>query len=80
MKLLPEILAAREEIQSIRRTIHAHPEIRYEEVRTSELVAQRLEQWGEGYDLAAGPPMPDIAGKLSQSQIDALASYLSFIK
>ncbi|MEA3120614.1 MAG: hypothetical protein QOH33_151 [Paraburkholderia sp.] len=46
MKLFPEILAAREEIQSIRRTIHAHPEIRYEEVRTAELVAQRLEQWG----------------------------------
>jgi cytochrome c553 len=41
---------------------------------------QRLEQWGEGYDLAAGPPMPDIAGKLSRNQIDALASYLSFIK
>src|ERR1700738_4298437 len=46
MKLLPEVLAARDEIQSIRRTIHAHPEIRYEEVRTADLVAQRLEQWG----------------------------------
>jgi amidohydrolase len=46
MKLIPEILAARDEIQSIRRTIHAHPEVRYEEFRTSELVAQRLEQWG----------------------------------
>lgn len=41
---------------------------------------QRLEQWGEGYHAAAGPPMPDIAGKLSPNQIDALASYLSFIK
>jgi amidohydrolase len=46
MKLLPEVLAAREEIQSLRRTIHAHPELRYEEVRTSELVARQLEQWG----------------------------------
>lgn len=46
MKLIPEVLAARDEIQSIRRTIHAHPELRYEEVRTAELVAQRLEQWG----------------------------------
>jgi len=27
-----------------------------------------------------GPPMPDIAGKLSPEQIGALASYLSFIK
>src|SRR6202166_199671 len=41
---------------------------------------RRLEQWGEGYHAAAGPPMPDIAGKLSPNQIDALASYLSFIK
>jgi cytochrome c553 len=41
---------------------------------------RRLEQWGEGYHAAAGPPMPDIAGKLSPNQIDALASYLSFVK
>ncbi len=41
---------------------------------------RRLEQWGEGYHAAAGPPMPDIAGKLSRDQIEALASYLSFVK
>jgi cytochrome c553 len=41
---------------------------------------RRLEQWGEGYHAAAGPPMPDIAGKLSPNQIEALASYLSFVK
>lgn len=41
---------------------------------------RRLEQWGEGYHVGAGPPMPDIAAKLSRNQIDALASYLSFIK
>jgi amidohydrolase len=46
MKLIPEVLAARDEIQSLRRTIHAHPELRYEEVRTAQLVAERLEQWG----------------------------------
>jgi cytochrome c553 len=40
---------------------------------------RRLEQWAEGYHAAAGPPMPDIAGKLSPDQIEALASYLSFI-
>jgi len=39
-----------------------------------------LEQWGQGYHLNSGPPMPDIASKLSASQIDALASYLSFVK
>jgi len=41
---------------------------------------RRLEQWGEGYHAAAGPPMPDIAGKLTPSQIEALASYLSFVR
>jgi cytochrome c553 len=40
---------------------------------------RQLEQWGEGYHQSAGPPMPDIAGKLSSEQIEALASYLSFI-
>ena len=40
----------------------------------------RLEQWAEGYNAAAGPPMPDISRKLSTAQINALASYLSFIK
>jgi cytochrome c553 len=39
-----------------------------------------LEQWGQGYHVASGPPMPDIAGKLSSNQIEALASYLSFVK
>jgi cytochrome c553 len=41
---------------------------------------RRLEQWGEGYHAAAGPPMPGISSKLSPDQIEALASYLSFVK
>jgi cytochrome c553 len=39
-----------------------------------------LEQWGQGYPAASGPPMPGIASKLSPNQIEALASYLSFVK
>lgn len=39
-----------------------------------------LIQWGQGYHMDSGPPMPDIASKLSASQIEALASYLSFVK
>ncbi len=46
MKLIPEVLAARDEIQSLRRSIHAFPELRYEETRTADLVAQCLEKWG----------------------------------
>ena len=41
---------------------------------------RRLEQWREGFNSAAKFPMPRIAGSLSPDQIDALASYLSFVK
>ena len=41
---------------------------------------RRLAQWGEGYHAAAAPPMPRIASKLSPNEIEALASYLSFVK
>jgi cytochrome c553 len=40
----------------------------------------RLEQWRDGYHATAGPPMPRIASRLSANQIEALASYLSFVK
>jgi cytochrome c553 len=43
-------------------------------------VKRRLQQWGQGYSTAAGPPMPHIAGALSRQQTEALASYLSFLK
>ncbi len=46
MKLLPEILESAEVIQAIRRDIHAHPELCFEEKRTSDVVAQQLESWG----------------------------------
>jgi cytochrome c553 len=39
----------------------------------------RLEQWGEGFH-AAAEPMPRIANKLSPNEIEALASYLSFVQ
>jgi amidohydrolase len=46
MKLLPEILESAEVIQAIRRDIHAHPELCFEEKRTSDVVAQKLESCG----------------------------------
>ena len=33
-------------IASLRREIHAHPELNFEEVRTAELVARKLGEWG----------------------------------
>jgi cytochrome c553 len=41
---------------------------------------RRLEQWGEGYHATAQPPMPRIASKLAPDEVEALASYLSFIR
>jgi cytochrome c553 len=41
---------------------------------------RKLAQWGQGYHAAAKPPMPRIASKLSSNEIEALASYLSFVK
>jgi cytochrome c553 len=40
---------------------------------------KKLAQWREGYDVAA-EPMPQVAKTLSANEIDALASYLSFIR
>jgi|SRR5450631_2912771 amidohydrolase len=45
MRLLDDIVAATPQIRAIRRDIHAHPELRYEEHRTSELVARTLAGW-----------------------------------
>ena len=46
MKLIEPIQQLQPEIQAIRRDIHAHPELCYEEVRTADLVADRLTAWG----------------------------------
>jgi len=46
MKLIPEILQAQADIREIRRDIHAHPELCFEETRTSDVVARNLESWG----------------------------------
>jgi hippurate hydrolase len=46
MALLPELQASAPDIAALRRDIHAHPELCFEEIRTSDLVAAKLEQWG----------------------------------
>lgn len=46
MNLIEPILQFHNELQTIRRTIHAHPELSFEEVQTSELVATKLTEWG----------------------------------
>jgi hippurate hydrolase len=46
MKLVEPIIAFQPELQEIRRDLHAHPELCYEEQRTSDIVAARLAEWG----------------------------------
>jgi hippurate hydrolase len=46
MRLVEPILAHQSELETIRRDIHAHPELCYEEQRTADVVASRLAEWG----------------------------------
>ena len=40
------LLARAPELRLVRQDIHAHPELRYEEFRTADLVAAKLSEWG----------------------------------
>ena len=44
--LLSDLMTHAPGMQALRRDIHAHPELCFEEVRTSKLVAERLMHWG----------------------------------
>ena len=44
--IVAELEPYREELTAIRRDIHAHPEIGFEETRTAKLVAEKLRGWG----------------------------------
>ena len=46
MPVINSIAAMQDEMAEWRRDIHAHPELAFEEVRTSALVAEKLESWG----------------------------------
>jgi hippurate hydrolase len=46
MQLIESILADAAAIATIRRDIHAHPELCFEEVRTADVIAKALTDWG----------------------------------
>ena len=46
MQLIESILADAASITTIRRDIHAHPELCFEEVRTADVIAKALTDWG----------------------------------
>ena len=46
MQLIADIVAHAPQMQALRRDLHAHPELSFEEVRTAAIVAARLQEWG----------------------------------
>ena len=46
MQLIDSILADAPALTALRRDLHAHPELSFEEVRTSDLIARKLTEWG----------------------------------
>jgi amidohydrolase len=46
MSLIAEIEREHESLIAVRRDIHAHPELAFQETRTADVVARQLEKWG----------------------------------
>ncbi|MCW5320220.1 M20 aminoacylase family protein [Verminephrobacter aporrectodeae] len=46
MNVIDSIVTQSARIAAVRRDIHAHPELCFEEVRTADVVAQKLSEWG----------------------------------
>jgi hippurate hydrolase len=44
-RLIPEIVANADEFRRIRHDLHVHPELAFEELRTADVVAEKLQQW-----------------------------------
>ena len=57
-----EVAPAAQELTEIRRHLHAHPELSYQEAATSALVAARLAEWG--YEVATGIGGHGVVGTL----------------
>ncbi|WP_371867605.1 M20 aminoacylase family protein [Duganella guangzhouensis] len=60
--LIPAIEQNIDAFKAIRQRIHAHPEIGFEEVATSALVAEMLKEWG--YEVSAGIGGTGVVGQL----------------
>jgi amidohydrolase len=54
MKIIDSIVGQAAGIATIRRDIHAHPELCFEEVRTADVVAAKLSEWGIPIDRGMG--------------------------
>jgi len=63
MGVIEHIAAFHDDLTSWRRDIHAHPELGFEEQRTSDLVAQKLAEFG--YEVHRGIGRTGVVGRLS---------------
>lgn len=66
VELRQSIAALSAEFVEIRRRIHAHPELAFEERQTSELVAERLAAWG--YAVHRGLGTTGVVGQLTKGR------------
>lgn len=66
MNIIAEIEASKEELTTLRRDIHAHPEIAFEEHRTAEIVAKELEDYG--IEVETGIAGTGVVGTLSKGR------------
>ncbi|MCT9812040.1 M20 family metallopeptidase [Acidovorax sp. Be4] len=64
--LLTDIRKISPELVKIRRQIHAHPELAFEEVQTSNLVAAKLSEWG--YQVERGIGGTGLVGQLRRGK------------
>lgn len=62
--VLPDIKAIEEEMIALRRHLHAHPELSFEEFATSDLIAGKLLEWG--YEVHRGLGGTGVVGRLRQ--------------
>jgi amidohydrolase len=62
MPAIDKIIATHDELTGWRRDIHSHPELGFEETRTAEFVAQKLEQFG--VEVTRGVGKTGVVGRL----------------
>jgi len=67
----PQIAASLDKFVAIRRDLHRHPELSWQEKRTSERVARLLGEWG--YEVTTGVGGPGVVATLRRGRGRALA-------
>ncbi|GHG85635.1 M20 aminoacylase family protein [Pseudodonghicola xiamenensis] len=66
MPVIDEIAAYADDLTAIRRDLHEHPELGFEEVRTSGIVAEKLKSWG--IEVTTGIGKTGVVGVLKGSK------------